>query len=219
MPVGSEDAGYGVWDCGLVVVAGGRLGEEEDVPAAAAAVSSGSCVVLVLGLGVSTNIIDGPDVSSSVDTAVRGVGFEVNLGRDWRCMGSGLAAGFAREELESCEEELATLWDFGRCDACGTAVSDTLASGWGLSGVTDCVVGLSSFGVFLKMALRRSSCLEKNEVLGAVFRLRGDGIWLSGLLSSSDASRSYSSKLLPLTTASLSDATPSSSLSSPCEDG
>lgn len=67
-------------------------------------VMMGSCLSAVLGLGVSTNVIDGPVVSSE-EIAVRGVGFDVNFGRDCRRIGDGLTKDFA----ERCEDELAIL--------------------------------------------------------------------------------------------------------------
>lgn len=64
------------------------------------------------------------------------------------------------------------------------------------------------------IALLRSSFLEKDEATGVVFaRLDANLGRLSESLSSVDASRSYSSKLLPLMPSSLSDATASSSAS------
>jgi hypothetical protein len=139
----------------------------------------GSWLSAVAALGVSTKVIEGPAVSSE-DIAVRGVGFDVNFGNDCRRIWGGLTSDFASEELERCEDELATLWDFGGFAAPKTAVSEAVASGCGLSGVIECVVGLSSFcGVlFLResfhITLRRSCCLVKEEVLGAVFCLVSD---------------------------------------------
>lgn len=214
---------------------GGGAGDDDDVCLFSGlacgdgddGVSSGFWAAAVLGLGVSTNMMDGPAVDSSVETAARGVGFEVNFGRDWRRTGGGIVVtGLGREELESCDEELAALWGFdGLSAARRMAVSEALASECGRSGVVECVVSRSSvcdgasLCVPFHMALRRSSWREKNEVLGAVFVRRSDLPWPSCSLSSLDASRSYSSKLLPLMTASLSDAAASSSASSPGMDG
>lgn len=169
----------GSWqvDAGWVEEGGGRVlvwTAEEEV------VSSGFSVGVKLGLGVSTNMMEGPWASSSVETAARGVGFDVNFGRDWRRMGGAMVGGFGWEEPEIWEEELATLWDFGCFSARRMAVSEALALKWGLRGVTDCEVGLSSpceeasLRLPFQIALRRSSWREKNEVLGAVFLRRSD---------------------------------------------
>lgn len=74
---------------------------------------SGGNVAVVRGswcrtaVGVSTNIMLGPGVSS-LATAVRGTGFEENLGRD---SGSWMRGG-ARDELERWNVELAALLAF-----------------------------------------------------------------------------------------------------------
>ena len=95
---------------------------------------------VVDGCGVSTNIIDGP-AASSVETAVRGVGLEVNFGSDEGPIGGGGTRDFA----ERCEEELAVLRGFEEDDLVRSmAVSDAVALGCGRSGVTDCVLGISS---------------------------------------------------------------------------
>lgn len=103
--------GGGGWqvDARWVEEGGGRVlvwTAEEDV-------SSGFWVGAKLGFGVSMNMMEWPWGSSSVETAARGVGFDVNFGRDWRRMGGAMVGGFGREEPEIWEEELATLWDFG----------------------------------------------------------------------------------------------------------
>ena len=59
----------------------------------------GSCPLAVVGLGVSTNVIDGPVVSSE-DIAVRGVGFDVNFGNDCRRIVGGFTGALAREDPE-----------------------------------------------------------------------------------------------------------------------
>lgn len=67
-------------------------GESEDASGGRVAVASGfTCWVAA---GVSTNIIDGPG-ASSLATAVRGTGLDVNFGRD---SGSRIGGGAGEEE-------------------------------------------------------------------------------------------------------------------------
>lgn len=102
--------------------------EDED----AAALASGSGFRAVSGGGVSTNMMDGPAVSSGA-TAVRGVGLEVNFGRDWWRMGGGRGSVVALLDDSASDVEVVR-----------RAVSEVVASGWGFSGVTDEAVGRCS---------------------------------------------------------------------------
>ena len=86
--------------------------------------------------GVSTNMMEGPAVSSSA-TVVRGVGFEVNFGSDWWRIAGGLAGALIRED----EDDGAAS---SLCFAFSTAVSEAEALGCGLSGVMLFVVDLLS---------------------------------------------------------------------------
>ena len=84
---------------------------------------SGSFFRDASGEGVSTNMIDGPETSSET-TAVRGVGLEVNLGKDPCCIDGALVA---RDEVENWEIELAMLRDFLAFLVYGITVSDAVA--------------------------------------------------------------------------------------------
>jgi hypothetical protein len=116
---------------------------------------------------------------------------------------------------------------FARFPAFVIAVSDAMVPACGLSGVTDSTVGLAGemdppLGEPcepFQIAFLRSNFREKKWLpvpAEEVFALQSlPDLWLLPLmLSSEDASRSYSSKLLPLIAASLSEATASSSASS-----
>lgn len=103
------------------------------------------------------------------------------------------------------------------------AVSEAEAAICGLSGALEWLVGRlllgeDCFGEPFQIALRRSSFFEKKGIptpAGVVFDLPSDRGRLASedSLSFSEASRSYSSKLLPLTPASLSVIAASSSAS------
>jgi hypothetical protein len=180
-----------------------------------------------VGEGVSTNMIEGPAASSRA-TAVRGVRFDVNFGNECSSIGTRWANDLAREEDESWDEVLAVLRAFfALFPAFITAVSEAMAPACGLRGVTESTVGLAGVMELLlgepcepfQIAFLRSNFREKKWLpvpAGEVFALESlPDIWpLPLTLSSEDASRSYSSKLLPLIAASLSEATASSSASS-----
>ena len=69
----------------------------------------GSFLRVVVGEGVSTNMMEGPAASSDA-TAVLGVGFEVNFGRDWSRIGGGWISR-PREAEDNWDDELAALCD------------------------------------------------------------------------------------------------------------
>lgn len=183
----------------------------------------------VAGEGVSTNMIEGPGASCAA-TAVRGVGLEVNLGEAFSFFEGGWI-NLPCDDEDSCDVELATLRvSFALLPDFETAVSDAIAPGRGLKGVTDSTVGLSGsiellFGepepcALFQIDFLRSSFREKKgnpdpAVIVCALLMSDPGrLRIGPSLSSEDASRSYSSKLLPLIAASLSEAKASSSASS-----
>lgn len=92
------------------------------------ALAMGSFFLVVVGEGVSTNMMEGP-APSSVATAERGTGLEVNLGREPWFMEGVFTADIACEELESWEEELAMLCVFFVLLAPDTTVSEAVVLG------------------------------------------------------------------------------------------
>jgi hypothetical protein len=62
----------------------------------------------VAGEGVSTNMMEGPG-ASTVATAVRGVGLDVNFGNECSLMGGAWVIARPGDDEDSCDEELATL--------------------------------------------------------------------------------------------------------------
>lgn len=60
----------------------------------------GSFFFIVVGEGVSTNMIEGPGASSRA-TAVRGTGFDVNFGNECPSIGGGGASALLRDDEES----------------------------------------------------------------------------------------------------------------------
>lgn len=102
-PVAGFEEGIVAGGWGLLFVIGFGDGE--------AVVNGSGFLAAVARDGVSTNMMEGPDTSSDA-TAVRGVGLEVNFGRDSCCIDGGLIEDPAREAIDSCDMELAILRDF-----------------------------------------------------------------------------------------------------------
>lgn len=144
----------------------GPAAERRDDPGVVVAI--GSFFFATAGEGVSTNMMEGPDTSSDA-TAVRGVGLDVNLGKEPCCMDGGLIDDLTREEVDSCETELAALRGCLLLRARGMAVSEATAPKCGFSGVTERDVDRSSlnelsFGDPFQIAFLRSSLFEKKEL-------------------------------------------------------
>ena len=114
--------------CGPVLFGGGNVEWDWDDPATAEVM--GSAFRAADGEGVPTNMIEGPVVSSGA-TAVRGVGLDVNFGRDcWR-VGAGRA--YFLVSLGSSMSFLVR-----------RSVSEVVVSGRVLDVITESAVGCSS---------------------------------------------------------------------------
>ena len=123
-----EGSWEGAFVCGIEVLGDGWAGDVE----------MGSGLVALVADGESMNIIEGPDASSGA-IAVRGVGLEVNLGSDWCRMVGGRAAPDSGDDEYALSGVPAT-FALLRADVSIT-VSEAVASGCGLRGVTVSVVG------------------------------------------------------------------------------